>query len=459
VNRSERAVSIFDEIDYAIGLGRALTLVGAVLERMGELDEACRYYERSLEESRKQSFPLGVAGARMRLGQLHHSRGDRERARELYRSSLEESAKLPMKELRASTLTSLGKLELEEENFDEARVLLEGARTLVENLGAVRTEADIHRALSQLEEARGEVSSALDHFKKFHELESVIFDEERRARLKNLQIRLGVERAEKEAEIHRLRYVELAAMQARLIQVEKMAVLGKLVAGLAHEFNNPAGALRSSAANAELALSSLRSQGLLDPLSRKPESRRAIEALIASHQVSSDASTRIAEVVQSLQGFSRIDEASRKRLDLSQPLAQTLQLFRHQLPESIRLVTDLAPLPEIECHPGELNQVFMTLLMNAGEAIEGEGTIRVRTGRDGARLFVEIADTGRGIPEDRLRGLFDLEFHRQGSQMRLRMGLFSASSIVQQHGGEIEVVSELGSGSSFTIFLPLGGDA
>jgi signal transduction histidine kinase len=454
----ERAVAIFDEIDYKIGIGRALTLLGAVLERMGELDAACRHYERSLEEASKLSFPLGIAGAQSRLAELHRSRGDRDRARSLYLTSLAESAQLPMKEFRARVLLGLGNLELEEGNLAEARERLRSALDLVENLGAVHTEAEIQRSLSQLEEASGDVCSALAHFKRFHELESVVFDEERRARLKNLQIRLGVERAEREAEVHRLRYVELAAMQARLIQSEKMAVLGKLVAGLAHELNTPVGALLSSAANAETALGSLRARGLLDQLSESAESKRAIEALSAGARVSSEASKRISEVVQSLRGFSRIDESSRKRVDLSQALSQTIQLFRHQLPDTVRLVTELAPLPEIECHPGELNQVFMTLLMNAGEAIEGEGTIRVRCGRSGERLFVEISDTGRGIPEGRLRSLFDLEFHRQGAQVRLRMGLFAASSIVQQHGGDIAVVSEPGEGSSFTVFLPLVGE-
>ena len=449
----ENGHEIFVELDYEPGMGRTYNLLGALSERSGRPEDALAYYEKSLELGARTGLGLMVVNSSLSIGRLQQEAGNREEARRFFRRAVESAEGLKLKEKKANVRLYFGRLEIEEGNLAEARAHLEEGLRLVEGSRLRRSEASLHEALSMLCEREGSLLEALDHYKCFHRLRDESFDEEGRVRLKNLEIRLRVEKAEREAEIERLRYVELAGMQAQLVQSEKMALLGRLVAGLSHEINTPIGVINSNASLAGRAIEILKMEGL--DVERSDALRRALQSLESAQRATSQAGGRIAELVRSLRGYTRLDEAEIQRVDVSVCIADSLELFETQLPDAIALERKLENLPVISCRPGQLNQAFMTVLVNASEAIEDSGRITVSSFEREGRAVIEIADTGRGIPPDRMETLFDIDFGRKESQMRLRMGLSNARTIVEKHGGEIQVESVVGEGTTFRFYLPL----
>lgn len=448
----EEARAIFDELSYAPGLMRTWSLAGDVARSMGEVDNALECYEKSFALAQKSGLQLAIAGIASSIGRMHQARGDREKAREFFHQAIEASKNNAMSEVNAHVLQSLGLLELEEGNHARARELLEEGLRLVEGALAKNTECEIHEAMSRLYEVEGDLEKSLAHYKEFHRLKDEMFDEDTRARLKNLQLRIGVEKAEKEAELERVRYGELAAMQTQLIQSEKMALLGRLVAGLSHEINTPIGVINSNASLAARALDVMRAQEI--DWEGNARLRTALDALESSRRSSAEAGERLSELVKSLKAYARLDEADVQRIDVSTCVEESLRLFETQLPDSIRLERNIEPVPEMTCRPSQLNQAFMTVLVNASEAIDAEGTIAVRTFPRGDSAVIEIADTGRGIASDKISQLFEIDFERKDTQVRLRMGLSSAKSLVEKHGGTIDVDSTIGIGTTFRIRLP-----
>ena len=251
----------------------------------------------------------------------------------------------------------------------------------------------------------------------------------------------------------------LQKTQAHLIHAEKMASLGRLVAGLAHEMNTPLGVVKSLA---DLAYSA--SQGIGRAIDRHqsakeiqddPQFQRAMALLRENTQLGISAVARLAKLVESLRSFARLDEASYKVVDLHQGLEDTLTLLEHSFRGRITVDNNYGDVPPVPCYPAELNQVFMHLIGNAIEAIKGEGEIAIRTFVDQDQAVVRIADTGVGIPPERMDRLFEPNFKTEGTRVRTSLGLFISYQVVRKHEGRIEVESRVGEGSTFTVFLPL----
>jgi signal transduction histidine kinase len=232
-----------------------------------------------------------------------------------------------------------------------------------------------------------------------------------------------------------------------------MASLGDLVAGIAHDMNSPLGSIHANADLAERAVAIVRES--ISEAARDTKLGRALEALEQSSRTTLVASERILAIVRTLRQFARLDEAERKRANLHEGLDATLELLHHRLIENITVVKDYGELPEMVCYPNRLNQMFMHLMVNAIEAMGQGGTLTLRTGREGDRAVVEICDTGVGIePEIRDR-IFDPGFTTKGVGVGLGLGLAISYRIVQDHRGEIEVVSSPGEGSRFRVRLPI----
>lgn len=248
---------------------------------------------------------------------------------------------------------------------------------------------------------------------------------------------------------------ELKSAQAQLVQTEKMAALGSLVAGVAHEINTPLGSIHAGGDLTRRALGIIE-RYLADP---NPESlaqaNKAVAALIETNSTTRIASARIIEIVRSLRSFARLDEADLKRADLIEGLESTLTLLRHELKNRITVEKDFQRLPAIECHPNQLNQVFMNILVNAVQAIDGQGTIRISTRCDDGYVIIEISDTGRGISAANLARVFDPGFTTKGVGVGTGLGLSISYRIVADHRGTIEARSEPGRGTTFTIRLPV----
>ncbi len=252
---------------------------------------------------------------------------------------------------------------------------------------------------------------------------------------------------------------ELKEKHAQLVQSEKMATLGNLVAGVAHEINTPLGALRSNTDLFVRSLSKLRA--FLDDADIPVESReignlrKLLDATEKLNEVNREASERIVTIVNSLRKFARLDQAEMDRVDIHEGLESTLTLVHHEIKGRIEVVREYSDLPLVECYPNQLNQVFMNILVNAVQAIEGEGTIRIRTYAEDDNAVVEISDTGRGIPEEVLHRVFDPGFTTKGSGIGTGLGLAIVHQIIRDHNGRIEVDTEPGEGSMFKIVVPI----
>jgi two-component system NtrC family sensor kinase len=179
-----------------------------------------------------------------------------------------------------------------------------------------------------------------------------------------------------------------------------------------------------------------------------------LKVLQENEQVIAEGVQRIGKIVQSLKSFAQLDQAEYRQADLPDALENTLTLIQPDLRERVTIVRRYGALPRIFCYAAELNQVFMNLLQNAAQAIEGKGTITITTFADNDYLHIEIADTGRGIPQEQISRLFNPAFKTEGARVRAAIGLFTCLNIVQKHDGDIRVESEPGKCSKFTILLP-----
>lgn len=271
---------------------------------------------------------------------------------------------------------------------------------------------------------------------------------------------------------------DLKNTQSQLVQAEKMSSLGQLVAGIAHEVNNPMNFI-----NGNLAHMRGYTKDLLDLVKLYQAHYPNPEAEIADHIEEIDLEflvedvtkiltsmrlgvDRVSQIVLSLRNFSRLDEAEMKRSDIHEGLDSTLLILNHRLKHGIEVVTDYGSLPWIECYPAQLNQVFMNLFANAIDALEEarsvrdlsafSPTIRLQTQRYSSnQVQIRIADNGMGMSAATKQKIFDAFFTTKPIGQGTGLGLSITYKIIEQHQGHITVQSELGTGTEFTIVLPI----
>jgi two-component system NtrC family sensor kinase len=263
--------------------------------------------------------------------------------------------------------------------------------------------------------------------------------------------------------------------QNQVIQSEKLASIGQISAGVAHEINNPLafvlsnlGSLggyltdiftllgayvdadKAQGAAAATAFSHARS------LRERVDFEFLRDDIVALLSESRDGLLRVKRIVQDLRDFSRGGaEEVWQTIDLHASLDSTLNIVHNELRYKAGIVRSYGDLPEIECLPSRLNQVFLNLLVNAGHAIDGNGTITITTGVDGAEAWISIRDTGCGIAPENLNRIFEPFFTTKPVGQGTGLGLSVSYAIVRKHGGRIEVESEVGRGTRFTVRLPL----
>jgi len=263
---------------------------------------------------------------------------------------------------------------------------------------------------------------------------------------------------------------QLEEAQNQLIQSDRMASIGQLAAGVAHEINNPVGFVNSNLGSMQRYL-----QDLLRLLSSyeqteaemSPATREKIASIKEDVDVnflrsdltellieSLDGLKRVTRIVQDLKTFSHAEEAQRQWANLEAGLDSTVRVAWNELKYKAEVVKEFAGIPEIECFPFQLNQVFMNFLVNAAHAIAERGTITIRTGHDDENVWVEVQDTGQGIKPENLSRIFDPFFTTKPVGQGTGLGLSIAYSIVKKHQGHIEVKSTLGEGTSFKVLLP-----
>jgi len=263
---------------------------------------------------------------------------------------------------------------------------------------------------------------------------------------------------------------ELEAAQGQLMQSERMASIGQLAAGVAHEINNPVGFVNSNLGSLQTYVDGMLRllsayqqveadlpQALRDQIAAVKKEvdfefmRDDITALVSE---SLDGLKRVTRIVQDLKNFSHVGESEHQWADLEAGLESTLRVVWNELKYKAEVVKEFAGMPQVWCYPFQLNQVFMNLLVNASQALRDKGKISVRTGFDESQVWVEVQDSGQGIAPEHLPRIFDPFFTTKPVGKGTGLGLSLSYDIVKKHGGRIEVNSVLGKGTTFTVFLP-----
>lgn len=276
-------------------------------------------------------------------------------------------------------------------------------------------------------------------------------------------------------------YQQLKASQAQLVQSEKMASLGQMVAGVAHEINTPLGYVRNNVEITQSVFEQLREvlkdhELLLNMMAAEAPDEEAIHAqLLKASSATADlresktledteallkdtlfGTDQIKELVVNLRNFSRLDQARLAEVNLNESLEQTLVIARNVLKGRVEIIRRLENIPPVSCSPSQINQVFLNLISNAAQAIEHDaGRLLLKTEADNEFVHVSIQDNGKGIAQENLQKIFDPFFTTKPIGQGTGLGLSICYQIVQAHGGNIRVASIPGKGSRFVVSLPI----
>ena len=278
-------------------------------------------------------------------------------------------------------------------------------------------------------------------------------------------------KTELEQKVHEVEaaYSELKETQARLVHTAKMAGLGQLVAGIAHELNNPIGFIYSNMSH--LRDYSNRLVKIIEAAEKQPKRLAAIKEECDFEYIVTDmprlissceeGARRTRDIVLGLRNFSRLDEAKLKRVNLKEGIENTLRLIAGELKNRVRVHEDFESVPEVSCYASQMNQVFMNILTNAAQAIDGEGDIWIslRHLKDSACVQVSVKDSGKGMTAEIAEKIFDPFFTTKTVGQGTGLGLSISYGIIKQHGGDIQVKSEPGKGTEFIVTIPIDTDS
>ena len=256
--------------------------------------------------------------------------------------------------------------------------------------------------------------------------------------------------------------MEIKEEQIQLVMHGKMDALSNLVAGMAHELNNPLGAVQSAVDIISRSVEKIKDDTNMESTSKEvnqSENRaKYFKALKESTSVAEIGMERIKDLVDRLKNFVRLDEEEYRFADLHEGIESTLALLLSDIGDNINIETDYAELPKIFCSPKKLNLVFMSLLTNAIQAIDGQGAIRIVSSYDSDKVIITISDNGKGIEKENLESIFEFGFGVGDSRVKMSSGLAVAYNILKNHKGELNVESKVGEGSTFTVFLPISSN-
>lgn len=265
---------------------------------------------------------------------------------------------------------------------------------------------------------------------------------------------------------------DLKSAQGQLVQQEKMASIGLLAAGVAHEINNPMGFISSNLESMgkyferlkefitaqSQALDDIAPPHLADKMAETRKKLKIDHILYDSYNLlfeSKEGAERVRAIVQGLTTFSGVNEAEYKHADINKCLESTISIAWNEIKYKATLDREYSELPLLQCFPQQLNQVFLNILINAAHAIENGGSIAVKTWLDCGDICVGISDTGCGIPKEIQNRIFDPFFTTKEVGKGTGLGLSISYDIIKKHGGTISVDSKIDVGTTFTIRLPL----
>jgi signal transduction histidine kinase len=490
------------------GLSTSLNNIGLVYKEMKKYDKALQYHLESLKTEQELGNKQGIAVSLNNIGTIYRELNNNKKALEYFLKSFEIRKTIGDKFGQSESCKDIGNLYLKTGNFKAAIPYLKTGLNIAREIDSKVLIKDNYLAFSDLYYAKKNFQQAFSYYKLYSAYNDSIFDERSNRKIAELQIGYETEKKEKEIEIltkdkaiqdlnlkHQInvrnsfiggfilifclagviynRYrlktrankelekamIQLRDTQQQLVMREKMAALGKLVAGMVHEMNTPIGAITSaidvSNRSVNNIVEEIEKSRTLEEIKNNNLLRDSLNALQKNNPVVITAGERINRILSSLKSFTHLDEMSFQKADIHEGLESTLTLLEHGFKDRISVVKEYGDLPSVFCYPGELNQVFMNLLMNASQAIKGKGIITIRTFIANENVHVQITDTGVGISSKQMKNLFEPGFTKTESRIKAGMGLFTSYNIIQKHGGQIKVESVVSEGSTFTVIFPI----
>ncbi len=485
----EQSLAIFKDLGYQPGIARALTGIGSIYQKRGLYEKALPFHTESLERFRKADNQLGEARALNDLGSIALEQGDTDKALALHTQSLQIRRSIKHRQSESTSLLNIGKTYTAKGAFAEAITHLTTALDISKEVNTKTREVQIHEALAAAFEKAGQLQEALYHYRLYNELKEIMFSEELNIKFATIEVSHELDRAEKEAEIERLKNVELReknqqleqlleelkTTQSQLIQTEKLVSLGNLTAGIAHELKNPLNFVNNFA---ELSVE------LMDELDEAIEDYTAegknqlpeeIDDLLATLKFNTgkvnEHGKRADRIVRSMLEHAGGRAGEKEPLAINDLLKDYSKLAFHGMRAAdrsfkVNLVHRFTPdSPIIYGVSQDLGRVFLNLLNNAFYTTQKKSTrglpdytptVTIETRQEADFLSIRIEDNGEGIPKEHRQRIFEPFFTSKPSGSGTGLGLFlSYEIIVQGHAGELLVESESGKGSIFIVNLPL----
>ena len=507
-----RAYQIRKSERDSMGMALSMRGLGKLNAQLENLDSAYYYLSRSLRIFEEMGSLTHIVSTYQELGRIERLAGRLEAAEDAFRKGLEVARQIGSFGIAALLDKELGKLARQRGKLAAAEEHLTSARRNLIATNNLQDLQEVNLLLSQWAEEKGDYESALSYYQQYGAAKDSLFSitsdrqlgelkvsfetEQKEARIQNLLekqryrtrerngLLIGLsgmvlfifaliyafqQRArafgrlliEKNKTDSLLREKEelldnLHTAQDQLVQSEKLASLGELTAGIAHEINNPVNFISSNTFALQMDFEELEPR-LKELPSGTGESNiefltTEIKALIHGIRRGAERTKRI---VSNLNTFSRQSDGRYEEADLHEGLDTSITILFNKFKNRIQIHKDYGDLPKVECQYLRINQVFLNIINNAIDAIEGEGEIFISTRVAGEQVVVKIRDTGTGMSEDAIRKIFEPFYTSKEVGKGTGLGLSISYGIIQQHRGSIEVHSELGKGSEFTVVLPL----
>jgi len=438
-----RSFEIKREIGDKLNVGKVLLNMGDAYVSRGSLGRALEFYTQSLESSRESGDRITQTTALGSIGQLYQKLGDYEKAFDFHVNQLESAKEIGVRFNEVEALINLGSVHTKRKEFDEAFKCLDQALMITDELRANELTQRIHKTLSEAYEAKGDFILALHHHKLFHQTFRRVFGEETEQKVKSLSVQFEIEKAQNEAEIHRLRNVELAQANEALLLANRFKT--ELLHIAAHDLKNP---LQSILGFSDLIMNEV-----------APESD--------IHEMSKDiydSSQRMFELIKAILEEAELEsgqlELDKKHASIEVIARQAVNQNQSQASlkgQKILFSSDTGCFAFVD--PKRLLEAFDNLISNAVKYSPKDATIKVNVKHEKAHVRFEVKDEGPGLTDEDKRKLFQ-KFQRlsaspTGGETSTRLGLSITKLLVENHNGTIRAESELGKGSTFIIEIPV----
>ena len=423
----QRSVELLDSApDQIVGKARALSGLGLTYLAQKRDEEALAALLEALALARQVNNRVTTARALHDVGEAFEALGDDENAVRFHTEALQIRQQDGYERAEATSLLALGRIAARRAQHVEAIELLDRSIKISERLGLKPRVAQSHRALADVYRQTGQLAPAMEHVLAWEKAKSELAIEEASLRYRALELETQLDIVQRHAEL------------------EALASLGSLVSAIVHELNSPLGAIQSSANVSMRAVEKLRAGYDI----------KLVQALESNAQLISGAASRISELVARLKVFAGVDQARYGKMDIVSAVKDSIALLRPEFQDRVEVTVEHECIPNIYAYATDLHQLFLNLLRNAVQAIEGAGTVSIGITCDTEWFRIAFKDSGRGIPADALPQLFTPAFSSGSGRVRASLSLFTCMAVAKKHRGTIEVETAVGAGSTFTVFLP-----